>query len=276
MQFEKWDNGSALAYRLWARTAARRSLLNASQFAVGGTQIRDGLLYVAANESLTISEVGEDGLTILSSLDLGTARDVIVEGSYAFVAAGDRGLVVVDVSDPANPMIVSETAAVGYIRKLVQDRKSVFATAGQFGVMEFDISDPLAPTWSDVLYVDNVVDDVDPAPGSLVVTTLTGEIELFGLRGKNRFKKLSSIIAKDWVQATKVRGSHLFVLNANGLVEEYDIGAAARPKKVGEPDTAGLAMTEQTDEALQAAFGGTSWFSNSVELYGFVDDDDGE
>jgi hypothetical protein len=59
-------------------------------------------------------------------------------------------------------------------------------------------------------------------------------------------------------------------------LSEFDIGAAAHPVKLREIDESETAEAQQTDETLQASFGGASWFTHAVDLYDFVDEDEGE
>ncbi|MBA3980014.1 MAG: hypothetical protein C0462_05360, partial [Alcanivorax sp.] len=90
--------------------------------------------------------VGNDpaqGLHVVSSLDiLGTT--VSVSGHLAIVAAGDGGMVLVDVSDPTQPVIRGRVSDIGYVRDVSVLGHVVYVISDQ-GALAFDISNPAAP-----------------------------------------------------------------------------------------------------------------------------------
>jgi len=111
------------------------------------------LLYVGAGSKLTILDVAGSVPTSLAGPEAVGAvslpnhvRGIDVAGNYAYVAAQTSGLLVVDVTDPAHPIVVATTpgildaAVVGVVGDYayVADRSS--------GMRVADVSDPLSPT----------------------------------------------------------------------------------------------------------------------------------
>ena len=81
-------------------------------------------------------------LEFLSQLPIpGSVRDVIVEENEAFIA-NSRGLVVVDVSDPYNPVILDSAATPGTAVEVWIDGPYSYIADGDSGVAIFDISAP--------------------------------------------------------------------------------------------------------------------------------------
>jgi hypothetical protein len=270
LAFKRWDGGSdALDYKVWAKTVKRRSRFNLSQPGIGGVQVVDQRVFVAANDALSVYDLAESGVSELASLNLGTAADVEVEGDFAYVAMGEQGLAVVDVSDAENPSLVGTATGVGYVRRLVKHGNRVYATAGQFGVLEFDVSVPTTPAWVDTLYVDDIADDVEFGVDKLIVTTLTGSVELYGLEGEQRHQKLATLPTSNWVKSTKVRGERLLALEPYGVVEEFDISSTLDAAKVGEFDADELAVTAVTDDELMTVLDDSTWFVDGVEVFDF-------
>jgi formylglycine-generating enzyme required for sulfatase activity len=80
------------------------------------------------------------------------AQDVGVLGDYAFVAAGQAGLLIIDISDPVNPTLVRILDTVKYAESVrVASTRSpggavdiAFVVEGTEGVTTYDITDPLA------------------------------------------------------------------------------------------------------------------------------------
>ena len=80
---------------------------------VVGLAVADGLAFVAAedNGGLRVFDVSDPTAIVeVGALDdIGNARGVDVSGGFAYVAVADAGLVVVDVTTPAEPRLVGST-----------------------------------------------------------------------------------------------------------------------------------------------------------------------
>ena len=111
---------------------------------------------LALGLALTGASLGRTEVTASSDRPVqlgGIARDVALDGNVAYLAVGRRVLVV-DVSDPALPVVVGETEALpGRLGQLVFDSGLVYAGYGfevaglgdETGLALIDVSDPLAP-----------------------------------------------------------------------------------------------------------------------------------
>ncbi len=98
----------------------------------------------------------------------GYAEGVVVVGDMGFVAAGEIGMVMFDMTDPAAPVYV-ETASNDFTAlQCAYAPGSMFAfmTDGPNGVVAYDVSDPANPAWKTVLQStsgeDVAVADTDP------------------------------------------------------------------------------------------------------------------
>lgn len=87
--------------------------------------------------------------TLVTTFDTpGTAWDVFVVGSTAYVADAASGLQIFDVSNPASPVAIgSYAAAVGAGRVVVQD-EIAFVCRGSAGVDLVDVTDPTAASFA--------------------------------------------------------------------------------------------------------------------------------
>jgi len=99
-------------------------------------------------ESLPDESVGMGGYKIIKKYETyGDAQDVVKKGNYLYIAQGEGGMLILDVTDPENPQevsVVSEGAR-GYSTKLVLYDTIAYIAAGSFGVTVVDISDPYNP-----------------------------------------------------------------------------------------------------------------------------------
>ncbi|HYK01225.1 MAG TPA: Ig-like domain-containing protein [Thermoanaerobaculia bacterium] len=75
----------------------------------------------------------------------GYTSDIAVFGAYAFIAADTAGLHVVDVSDPAAPVLVTTLQTPGNANKLDLRWPYLFLAAGSAGLQVVNVADPAAP-----------------------------------------------------------------------------------------------------------------------------------
>jgi hypothetical protein len=105
--------------------------------------------YIADGESgLEIYYIGDFPLQHVASYDTlwgGTAYDVAVSGDYAYVANGDQGLLVVDLTDLGNPSFAGIYVSPGTARGVAVSGTHAYVAAGNAGLHVFDILDPTDP-----------------------------------------------------------------------------------------------------------------------------------
>jgi len=93
-------------------------------------------------------DVNDGGYKIVGRLaTAGSAQDVVVNGSFAYLAQGEGGLLIVDILDPINPQSVSTTFENirGYSYKIALKDTVVYIAAGTFGVTVLNVANPDSP-----------------------------------------------------------------------------------------------------------------------------------
>jgi len=108
------------------------------------------------NDPLSLDEPDPEqpdngGYTIVSKFATqGYAQDVIIKDTLAYITQGEGGLLIVDVSDPAHPVVVSTTTenVRGYSTKIALKDSAVYIAAGTFGVTVVDVANPFQPVVS--------------------------------------------------------------------------------------------------------------------------------
>jgi len=113
-----------------------------------------GLLLLAACGRQDLYELPDSPYPMLGRLDLPSANEgVAVLGQYAFVAGGEAGLHVVDISDPVNPELMVTVNTTKYAESIevvrtFRDGQIVdiaHIVEGTEGVTSYDVTDPLNP-----------------------------------------------------------------------------------------------------------------------------------
>jgi hypothetical protein len=172
----------------------------------------------------------------------GEARDVAFAAGFAYVAAADAGLHVVNVSDPAQPLLVATVDTPGQARGVAVSSDLVFVADLLEGLLVVDASDPAAPEIAgslplagralgvvvegDHAYVAaresgmHIVDVSQPAQPALVATVDTP--------GEASFVALS--------------GDHACVADSSQGLQIIDVSDVAQPEIIGSVDTPGSAL----------------------------------
>lgn len=96
----------------------------------------------------------------------GYARDVFVRGDTAFVAQGEGGLAILDLTDEEHPMLIGEEDAHGNAIGVVVSDSFARVAVGKNGVSSILIADPQNPVWQGLAAAgeDNAGDLVYVAP----------------------------------------------------------------------------------------------------------------
>jgi len=119
----------------------------------------DGLIFAGTDGSCDIT-ITNNGFSTQSTINIttftpvsvsslsipGFANSVDVKDSYAYVAAGSRGLQVVDVFDPQNPKIVAFQTTGGNANDVKVVDNYAYVARGNSGLVIIDISNSLNPS----------------------------------------------------------------------------------------------------------------------------------
>ncbi|MBI4232097.1 prepilin-type N-terminal cleavage/methylation domain-containing protein [Candidatus Peregrinibacteria bacterium] len=103
----------------------------------------------ADNCSIQLGTI-EDPSNFFSSADIGDhGNDVFIEGNYAFIASNitNKGLSIVDISDPVHPLLISELDIGGKGNQLTKLNNYLFIAVekNDKGLAIVDVSNPLMP-----------------------------------------------------------------------------------------------------------------------------------
>lgn len=230
---------------------------------IGGTAMAvaaaDGYAYLGEGLSLLIIDVSDPTAASLVGRTQplpGRAREIAIQGDYAFLAVGSAGLHIVDISDPANPTIVGQWRKDAGINHLAVAGDYAYVISGGFRVL--NISDPSAPqevgfyevdanevsvgdgyaylAAPDGLHILNLADPAHPdqvgfigVAGSSEHVSVTGDYVLLtvhdeycGYFGCYEFNELQVIDASDRTRPIR-SGSYEMGMSARDLASDGDL-----------------------------------------------------
>jgi hypothetical protein len=198
-------------------------------------------------------------------VDAGWAKDVAIDGQYAYVADSLNDLVVYDIGDPSNPVEVASAWTLGAPRSIAKQGDRVYVATGLMGVQIFDVSNPLEPEWIDNIFLCDIAEDVSAGGGLLAVTSLIDGVSLIAI-GDGEPSVLSSYEPEGWTKQTELSGGIVHVLAYDGTVQQLDVTNPRAPRLLGERDDADWSViAEQGRGFLMVPDYG--WFGGDLKTY---------
>lgn len=110
-------------------------------------RVQNRLLDAGLDESggfYVVAHQARQGFRILGSLAISASR-VVVQGDTAYLAAGDGGLVVVDIADPYHPTVLSRLSDIGHVYDVSLTGRIAYLALGADGVVAVDLTHPAQP-----------------------------------------------------------------------------------------------------------------------------------
>lgn len=109
--------------------------------------IEGDLGYVALRKSkgLLVLDVSDGSITEVGQIAGRDLLSIAVAGDYAYAGRTPSGIVVYDISDPANPVEVSSQNAPGSSNGSFVDGTTLYVATGNDGLRTYDLTDPAAP-----------------------------------------------------------------------------------------------------------------------------------
>jgi hypothetical protein len=151
------------------------------------TRGRAALAVIAAVVVVLAASPGwSDGpLKLETSLKLGVrALDLILDGNLAYLAT-EKGLTIIDVSDPLHPVRRGSVLALKGNRSygLAKKGSHIYLAAGRAGMQVIDVSNPDAPTTIGSAYVGGMIWDVavHPTANAAYAASFRGQVQVFDI-----------------------------------------------------------------------------------------------
>lgn len=217
-----------------------------------GVTARGSLVYIAsASEGFTIGDFSDlDAPSELGSLNLGLCRDVKVGGDVAYVAVYGEGLATVDISNPAQPLLLDQVSG-GYQTVGLDVSGQIVATADRSaGVNLWNVGDP-----TDIQFLGTAiaggtaVTDVAFRRGDNLLYAAAGAVRVLDFAYPQLPIEVGSFSAASLGLALGPDG-YLYVARSGAGVSAFSLANPLAPVSVASYDTADNAMAVATAPGL--------------------------
>lgn len=198
---------------------------------------------------LMVDPFAVSGQPVLGSVDLpASPRDVAVMGDHALVAVRSIGVLVVDISDPAAPVVVGSSEPLSPHRLLVRDGVAYVATESP-AIVLLDVTTPTSPTVLGQLAVPTTGVGLDLVDDRLVVAV--GEVGLLVLDVADPTSPtLLGALRETEVTDIALAGYRALAPDGSSRLHEYDVTWATAAEAAGGlawsgDDALGVAVADQ-------------------------------
>ncbi len=199
---------------------------------INGIAVKDDYVVLAAVD-LMVLDVGDPSnpTYLAATLESDFPQDVQISGVHAFVAAGNLGLQVIDISAPADPTIVGQYPGYGvtdvdvhgntlYLRDLVQ------------GAVFLDVTDPTNPTYLGETNPGVFVSRVEAEGNILCLTDILRSVFTIDVTLPSAPIVLGRMPMAFSPRSMVIHGPHVYIANG-ALLEVLDIANPRSPSPVG-------------------------------------------
>ncbi len=215
-------------------------------------EIRGALAYCVFLDGFAILDLSDprDPKT-LSQIHLGGGFAVALSGNLALVAAADKGLAVIDVTDPKAPVLKSVLDTSGEARDVAASGSTAFVADGPGGLLAVDIADPAAPEDRRLLGFPRR-GDRDRSPGKL---SLPGRRQRRpGDRRRRRSRpgspRSGALDTDGTAESVALSGDYAYIADGSGGIKVVDIASPAGPKLAASLVAEGYAHSVSATEKL--------------------------
>jgi uncharacterized secreted protein with C-terminal beta-propeller domain len=171
----------------------------------------------------------------------GPAYDVKVVGNRAYVAAAGGGLVILDVSDPANPVPMGGYDTRGQARAIAVSGTVAYLADYTNGLQIIDVSNPARPKLLRRYVTSGYATDVAVLDGIAYVADGYAGLEIIDVSNPLRPVRLGGYQASGYALCVNVSGSVAYVTDDDAGLQIIDVSNPASPVRLGGYGTSGSA-----------------------------------
>ena len=167
----------------------------------------------------------------------GSAIDLKVSGSFAYVADYSSFLQIIDISNPLSPQLAGSVAGASYACGIAVAGSYAYVTDRTLGLYVVNISDPFAPSISGSVETPNDAWDVAVSGSYAFVADNTSGLHVVDISDPSAPSIVGSVDTTGIARGVDVSGSYAYVADATSGLQVIDISNPAVPSIIGSADT---------------------------------------
>jgi hypothetical protein len=172
---------------------------------------------------------------LLSSYENNTTfLNATVTGNTAYLAAGEQGLIILDVSNSKSPKLISNTGTFGYVSSLALSGKNLIITNENEGLKVVDVSNPKLPKEISKLDLAGSPQEIALAGSMAFASDFENGLVVVDISDPTNLKVVSSLpISHAKTIALSADNKLAIIISDETDVIVVDISDTKKPKQVG-------------------------------------------
>ena len=189
------------------------------------SSVRSGAYTLSLQSTLQLQTLG-------SLNPQGYSLDVYAAGDIAYLVVGTKGLLLVDISDPARPVEIGSHSTRGYAQAVsIQGKEAYIANRGE-GVTFLDVSDPTRPVETGFVDTPGSAQATAVVDGHLYVADQRGGLQIIELNGAGGPSLVGAFETRGFAQAIAVRNDIAYVAGGDAGLELIDVSQPTSPRSL--------------------------------------------
>ncbi len=163
----------------------------------------------------------------------GSAYNVVIADTFAFLADDVSGFQVVSIRDPSSPLLVQNLATPGGARGLALQDDYAYVAVGSAGLLVIDLQDPRDPQIAGSIDLPGFAHDV-AAAGPYAYVAQSGEgMQIVNIDDPTQPFLLGATPTADWAQDVTIVGNYAYVADGLGGLQVIAVADPSAPVVLG-------------------------------------------
>jgi hypothetical protein len=202
--------------------------------------VREEYAYCAFLNGLGVLDITDKANPrLVSKLFLGGGFGIDIDESHAFVAAGSKGLQIIDVSEPLSPVKTGVLQTPGEAKDLVVRDGYAFIADGPTGLLVADISDPRRPLVAGSVDTPGSAESIVLEGGFAYIADASGGLQVIDVSDPSMPVSAGAFDTPDIAEEVAVSGNHAYVADGSSGLQVIDVSDPLSPRLESSFSTSG-------------------------------------
>ncbi len=211
--------------------------------------------------AITVDLFTASALSAISIPD--SANDVDVAGDYAYIASGNAGLQIVNVSNRKLPKIVGSLDTNGYSYDVIVRGNLVYLADGEAGLKIIDVSDPLNPKLLSSLNASGTTQDIQLNDDFAFLANGSAGIEVIDISKSTEPHSISTLTNIGQVKGVDVENNIVVIVTSSSL---YTVDAS---DKRGLVKLGSVLLGDVKDVVVKSGFAYVAAYADGYKVVDF-------
>jgi len=185
----------------------------------------------------SLAALYDGGPYIAGSCDTNNAWDVYVKENYAYVADGPSGLQIIDISDPANSIVIGSCDTPDYAYGVDIKENYAYVADGSSGLQIIDISDPANPSIIGAYDTTGYAEGVYVKENYAYVADRSSGLQIIDISDPANPSIIGACDTTGYAEDVYVKENYAYVADRSSGLQIIDITDPANPIIIGSCDT---------------------------------------